>query len=480
MAEEVTSIKWHPGFCSAMELEFLQYKDLLDFSREFPLSKEPLRIDLLMIKKIKDVVALSSPSRLIYNVGETVDLTGLSVRIIYEDDTSTDLSYNSDNANLWTVKTNLLKTSDKISDREFVTVKFNGTFIDEKASIGDTNIKFDNPLYNRGYKITIADINDPSNNLSNNVVAHSSVSTQQGNTWYDTDTYRSYLLKSRPIILYKNPGETISSLFDSDKNLSIGYFGINDDNKIIGYPGFKDVYIPDGNLEVGHDKYVDAYYRGKYIKLVYDVRSNSDGNKMYYNAYFGNLNGIEIKVNPDKLDYINGHECFDPTGLVINTLNILKDSNGNEIAGFSKKVFKYEDYADEFSFDVDLTTPLELTNNHVTITFRGKTCILDLNIMESSVDYRYVEFENGYDGTIIATKSIPMGNKITPILNPTREHYDFVKWIIKGTNTEFDFANNIVNDNYILEAVWNPKTYTVMIYKDYNFCQFNVLSRERT
>ena len=56
MAEEVTSIKWHPGFCSAMELEFSRYKDMLDFSREFPLSKEPLRIDLLMIKKVKDIV----------------------------------------------------------------------------------------------------------------------------------------------------------------------------------------------------------------------------------------------------------------------------------------------------------------------------------------------------------------------------------------------------------------------------------------
>ena len=56
MAEEVTSIKWHPGFCSAMELEFSRYRDLLDFNREFQLSKEPLRIDLLMIKKMKDVV----------------------------------------------------------------------------------------------------------------------------------------------------------------------------------------------------------------------------------------------------------------------------------------------------------------------------------------------------------------------------------------------------------------------------------------
>ena len=72
MAEEVTSIKWHPGFCSAMELEFSQYRDLLDFSREFPLSKEPLRIDLLMIKKTKDIVLDIDIGRLFrtYNIIE--------------------------------------------------------------------------------------------------------------------------------------------------------------------------------------------------------------------------------------------------------------------------------------------------------------------------------------------------------------------------------------------------------------------------
>ena len=72
MAEEVTSIKWHPVFCSAMELEFLKYKDLVDFNREFPLSKEPLRIDLLMIKKIKDVVLDIDIGRLFktYNIIE--------------------------------------------------------------------------------------------------------------------------------------------------------------------------------------------------------------------------------------------------------------------------------------------------------------------------------------------------------------------------------------------------------------------------
>ena len=72
MTEEVTSIKWHSGFCSAMELEFSRYKGLLDFSREFPLSKEPLRIDLLMIKKIKDIVLEIDIGRLFrtYNIIE--------------------------------------------------------------------------------------------------------------------------------------------------------------------------------------------------------------------------------------------------------------------------------------------------------------------------------------------------------------------------------------------------------------------------
>ena len=56
MADKTERLSWHSGFCGAMELEFLQYKGLLDFNREFPLSKEPLRVDLLMIKKVKDAV----------------------------------------------------------------------------------------------------------------------------------------------------------------------------------------------------------------------------------------------------------------------------------------------------------------------------------------------------------------------------------------------------------------------------------------
>lgn len=43
--------QWHPAFCAAMELEFKEDKDALDYEREHNLSKKPLQIDLLVIKK---------------------------------------------------------------------------------------------------------------------------------------------------------------------------------------------------------------------------------------------------------------------------------------------------------------------------------------------------------------------------------------------------------------------------------------------
>ena len=48
-------IQWHPAFCAAAELEFMENKAELDFQREYPLSKKPLQIDLLIVEKLDDV-----------------------------------------------------------------------------------------------------------------------------------------------------------------------------------------------------------------------------------------------------------------------------------------------------------------------------------------------------------------------------------------------------------------------------------------
>lgn len=52
---EAVKIQWHPGFYGAAELEFLSNKGELEFQQELNLSKEPIRMDLLIIKKLKDV-----------------------------------------------------------------------------------------------------------------------------------------------------------------------------------------------------------------------------------------------------------------------------------------------------------------------------------------------------------------------------------------------------------------------------------------
>lgn len=49
------TLEWHPGFYGATELELVKNKDDLEFQREYNLGKKPLQMDLLVIKKLRDV-----------------------------------------------------------------------------------------------------------------------------------------------------------------------------------------------------------------------------------------------------------------------------------------------------------------------------------------------------------------------------------------------------------------------------------------
>lgn len=46
-----TKTQWHPAFCSAIKLEFMENKDDLEYTSEFGLGTKPLLIDLLVITK---------------------------------------------------------------------------------------------------------------------------------------------------------------------------------------------------------------------------------------------------------------------------------------------------------------------------------------------------------------------------------------------------------------------------------------------
>lgn len=65
-------IQWHPAFCAAAELEFIENKGDLDFQREYNLSKKPLQIDLLVIEKREDASIINEIGRIFrkYNVIE--------------------------------------------------------------------------------------------------------------------------------------------------------------------------------------------------------------------------------------------------------------------------------------------------------------------------------------------------------------------------------------------------------------------------
>ncbi len=55
MADQPDKIAWYPGFYGAAELELRADSDMLTFIQEYNLSKEPLRAELLVIRKEPDV-----------------------------------------------------------------------------------------------------------------------------------------------------------------------------------------------------------------------------------------------------------------------------------------------------------------------------------------------------------------------------------------------------------------------------------------
>ncbi|SFC59505.1 hypothetical protein [Butyrivibrio sp. YAB3001] len=63
---------WHSGFAGGLELSFRRFKRMLNFEREHSLSKEPLRIDFLIIKKIDDCPINNAVGRIFrkYNIVE--------------------------------------------------------------------------------------------------------------------------------------------------------------------------------------------------------------------------------------------------------------------------------------------------------------------------------------------------------------------------------------------------------------------------
>ena len=57
-------IQWHPGFLGGIELALRKYKSDLSFDSEHPLSKKPLQMDVLIIKKSLDTFVDTSIGRI--------------------------------------------------------------------------------------------------------------------------------------------------------------------------------------------------------------------------------------------------------------------------------------------------------------------------------------------------------------------------------------------------------------------------------
>jgi hypothetical protein len=63
-----SSIPWHPAFVQAIKLELEPYRDSLEFIAEYQLTAEPLEIDVVIIKKVPDLVIEKNIARIFQRI----------------------------------------------------------------------------------------------------------------------------------------------------------------------------------------------------------------------------------------------------------------------------------------------------------------------------------------------------------------------------------------------------------------------------
>ena len=64
---EKTKLQWHPGFSAALKMTLESEKECLEIHEEFQLSKKPLQIDILIVKKLKETTIKKSIAKLFRN-----------------------------------------------------------------------------------------------------------------------------------------------------------------------------------------------------------------------------------------------------------------------------------------------------------------------------------------------------------------------------------------------------------------------------
>ncbi|MBE5917155.1 MAG: hypothetical protein E7273_09990, partial [Pseudobutyrivibrio ruminis] len=77
-------IQWHPGFYSGLELELREYREYLEFNTEYELSRKPLRMDILIIKKSPNVV-IDNPLARFYNTYNIIEYKSPSDSLTIDD-----------------------------------------------------------------------------------------------------------------------------------------------------------------------------------------------------------------------------------------------------------------------------------------------------------------------------------------------------------------------------------------------------------
>ena len=148
-------------------------------------------------KRIQKVEGLTQPTRVDYNVGDTIDLNGLRVKVYYKDNTSEEITYSEANKDSFIIRTNYISNDDKVNERSFVSLLY-----DNNLPYDNNKIKFENYTKDT-YQINILDINSEAGRLpAGGVIVDYTNFIGDTDNWTNNGHFKDYFKNNRVLILY--------------------------------------------------------------------------------------------------------------------------------------------------------------------------------------------------------------------------------------------------------------------------------------
>ena len=407
---------------------------------------------------ISSVECITAPTKRDYNYGEKIDLTGLKIRVVYDDNSSEEVTYSSANKSNFTIN---YWTDNDVAE---ATVKYFWYY-----SINYKSVRIDNlPDHNANnmpagfttVKINISNTPDaPANEKYQ--AAYTRTYQSLDAKWVKGESFKNNFNRVYPLIKMVNEDDHVPLYYDGLQGNTFLPANVDavSDFKMYKLGYLSRTEVTPNTLVEDNNYILEGYYRNKFFSFIITI---NEDDTVVVRTTESRVDSISIFANPNKSNYIEG-ETFDPRGLDLMCYE----------PDYRKMLMNYDvddsPYSYQFEFSPSLDTPLTKDMTSINVTFRNKSINVPIKVMENTGNIVNVKFDyiyNDYPLGRYVDLQVPANSTIILPQAKTFKGYVFNGYRVKKADGSYESfnASTVITSDITIEAHWTNGTYYVYVY----------------